>query len=293
MFENETKNCGNQTVGIESMRKTIRRIVFIVGFLICSFPFFSNLAKWSYQKDVIATYSKQVDTFDSQTQETLSLAREYNDILYQSHGKYISNWNESILSDESYENMLNITGNGMMGRIEIPKINVNLPIYHGTSADVLSIGVGHLQGTSLPVGGENTRTVLTGHRGSPSSKLFTRLDEMEVNDLIFVHILDETLAYQVIEIEVIRPEEAEKLEIIEGKDQLTLLTCTPYGINSHRLIITGERVSYTEKMDKTIESQGMSLRETIFTVVPFLLLAVGGILIVMEMINKKRERQVK
>ncbi len=271
------------------MNKKIRVVIFLIGFLICSFPFFSNLAKWQYQKDAIATYQKEVELVEDHVQNYLTMAYEYNEVLYQSYGKYISDWSESILSEESYHDILNITENGVIGSIEIPKINVDLPIYHGTGDDVLSIGIGHLQGTSFPVGGKNTRSVLTGHSGSPISKLFTRLDEMELNDLFFIRILDQILAYKVIEIDVIDPNDVKQLEIIEGKDLLTLLTCTPYGINSHRLIVTGERIEYTKEVYQTIEQERMSLRENIVTWLPFVLLAIGGMTFAIEFIAKKRK----
>ena len=164
-----------------------------------------------------------------------------------------------------------------MGSIEIPSININLPIYHGTSDEVLSAGVGHLNESSLPVGGINTRSVLTGHRGLPNSKLFTRLDELEIGDLFFIRVLNETLAYKVSDIEVIEPEDVSGLEIEAGKDLVSLITCTPYGLNTHRLVVTGERTEYEPAIYENIESKNMSIREYVFLAIPFVFLTIVAV----------------
>ena len=162
-----------------------------------------------------------------------------------------------------------------MGSIEIPKINVDIPIYHGTSEEVLASGVGLFQDSSLPVGGNNTRCILTGHRGLPNSKLFTRLDELEKEDLFFISTCGETLAYRITEIEVVEPEEAELLDILPEKDLCTLITCTPYGINTQRLVITGERVPYEKGEYDSIERKLPSFREAFFMVLPFIFMMAG------------------
>ena len=142
----------------------------------------------------------------------------------------------------NYSKLLNVTGNGIMGYISIPKLGVELPLYHGISAEVLNIACGHLEGTSLPVGGESTHCVLSAHRGLPHARLFTDLDKMELGDTFTLTVLDQTLTYQVDQIKVVRPDEVEDIRIIPGKDLCTLLTCTPYGINSHRLLVRGTRI---------------------------------------------------
>lgn len=161
-----------------------------------------------------------------------------------------------------------------MGSIEIPSININLPIYHGTSDEVLSAGVGHLNGSSLPIGGVNIKSILTAHRGLPSSKLFTRLDELVEGDLFFIRVLNETLAYKVNDIQVIDPEDVAGLEIEEGKDLVSLITCTPYGLNTHRLVVTGERTEYEPAIYENIESKNMSIREYVFLAIPFVFLTI-------------------
>lgn len=241
---------------------------------------------------MISTYESKVKHTDkAQINEQIQKAHNYNDMLFQTMGASVGDIDTDILSDESYENILNLSDNGIMGSIEIPKIGVDLPIYHGISDDVLSNGVGHLQNSSFPVGGENTRTVLTGHRGLPNAKLFTRLDELKKDDLFYIRVGNKTLAYQIYKIEIVKKEEApDVLGIEEGKDLATLITCTPYGINTHRLILTGKRVPYSEKKKDAIEPEMMSWRELLFTALPFLIVFM---LIVRFILNKRKERKLK
>lgn len=240
---------------------------------------------------MISTYESKVKHTDkAKINEQIQKAHNYNDMLFQTMGASVGDIDTDILSDESYENILNLTGKGIMGSIEIPKIGVDLPIYHGTSDDVLSNGVGHLQNSSFPVGGENTRTVLTGHRGLPNAKLFTRLDELKKDDLFYIRVGNKTLAYQIYKIEIVKKEEApDVLGIEEGKDLATLITCTPYGINTHRLILTGKRVPYSEKKKEAIEPEMMSWRELLFTALPFLIV----FMLIVRILNKRKERKLK
>lgn len=178
-----------------NIKRILSFLLFILGFIVCSYPLISSIVERQYQKDAVATYAKEVETIqEKDTRYYLEEANQYNSILYQSGSMLIEAQGADILSKESYNQILNISDTGVMGSIDIPKINVNLPIYHGISDEVLSVGVGHLEGSSLPVGGSNTRTILTGHRGLPNSKLFTRLDEIEKKDLFFIHVLGNTLA---------------------------------------------------------------------------------------------------
>lgn len=241
---------------------------------------------------MISTYESKVKHTDkAKINEQIQKAHNYNDMLFQTMGASVGDIDTDILSDESYKNILNLSDNGIMGSIEIPKIGVDLPIYHETSDDVLSNGVGHLQNSSFPVGGENTRTVLTGHRGLPNAKLFTRLDELKKDDLFYIRVGNKTLAYQIYRIEIVKKEEApDVLGIEEGKDLATLITCTPYGINTHRLILTGKRVPYSEKKKEAIEPEMMSWRELLFTALPFLIVFM---LIVRFILNKRKERKLK
>lgn len=267
-------------------QKILSIAIFVSGFLLCSYPLASSIVERQYQKDAVATYTKEVETSEKEdTQGWWDEANAYNSMLYQSGGMAAGEPEENLLSEESYRHMLDISGTGVMGSIEIPKINVSLPIYHGTSEEVLSTGAGHLEGSSLPVGGTNTRAVLTGHRGLPNSKLFTRLDELEAGDLFFLDVLDETLAYKIMEVEVIEPENTDALRIVPEKDLVTLVTCTPYGINSHRLIVTGERIGYEKEERDAIKGEMMSFRELFFACIPFLFL---GIAVISVIRNRKR-----
>lgn len=270
-------------------RKIIKVILFMIGLILCFYPLINGLIEQQYLKDAVATYKQELNSQKLDDVEvSLSEAREYNDKLYEAQKNIISSDTGSILSSEHYQNLLNVTGNEIMGSIEIPSLDITLPIYHGTKDEVLNVGAGHWEGSSLPVGGINTRTVITSHRGSPNSKLFTRLDEMEINDLFYLRVLNEVLAYKVIDIQVIYPDDTDTLNIVEGKDLATLLTCTPYGLNTHRLIITGERVPYMKEEYEAIEKKMMSLREIVFMCIPLIFTAIG-IRIVLKKIRKRKK----
>lgn len=268
-------------------RKWIQRLLFLTGFLLCCYPMMSGLFQGKKQEKVIKTYEELVDDQANQSiQEELTEAKVYNDVLFQSKGYLIENETIQILDTVHYKQLLNLSGSGMMGSIEIPKINAYLPIYHGVEEEILSSSIGHLEGSSLPIGGTNTRAVLTGHRGLPNAKLFTRLDEIEIGDLFYIHILDQTMAYQVAEIEVIEPEAVELLEIKPEKDLISLVTCTPYGINTHRLVVTGERVTFEQAQHDEIRPEIMSFRELFFIFVPFAFLGIG----VIGCVKKRKDR---
>jgi len=165
--------------------------------------------------------------------------------------------NADQTSSGAYHSILNIRGDGMMGYIRIPAISVKLPIYHGTGEDILEKGVGHLEQTSFPIGGESTHTVLSAHTGSPAAELFTNLDKLEKGDLFYLEVLGETLAYRVDQIKVVEPTDIDSLMIESSKDYATLVTCTPYGINSHRLLVRGERTEYIEEQDQNVAGQNI------------------------------------
>ena len=268
------------------------RFLYIVGVLLCAFPLLSSIYTGVEQNNMLSTYKSEVTATDTQTiKKQVELAHEYNEALFQISNSSVGDMSTDILSDESYNSILDITGKGIIGTIEIPKIDVNLPIYHGTDDDVLSNGIGHIQTSSFPVGGINTRTVVSGHRGLPNAKLFTRLDELVKNDLFYFKVGGETLAYKIYKIEVVKKDEApDVIGIEEGKDLATMITCTPYGINTHRLIITGKRVPYNPKKKKAIKPEVMSLREIAFTALPFVIVF---ILLVKHVLKKRKERKLK
>ena len=218
-------------------------LIFLVGLGFISYPTVSNLWNQAHQSRAIATYTEQVEKLDdSSNKEMLKAARKYNKELL----KKADHWKLSKKDKKKYESLLDVSGTGIMGYIEIPKIACSLPVYHGTDEGALQIAIGHLEGSSLPVGGKSSHCVLSGHRGLPSARLFTDLDQMEEGDTFILNILGHKLAYEVDQIKVVLPEKMSDLEIQEGKDLCTLVTCTPYGINTHRLLVRGYRVKYVE-----------------------------------------------
>ena len=271
----------------EKKGKKFRNLLFWAGFLICIFPVISNMVERQRQADAVATYRQTMEKEDEkEIEEKWRQANEYNEMLFQAKGGIVEEKEE-----KKYEELLNIHGTDIMGSLEIPKIQVELPIYHGTEDEVLSNGIGHLEGTSLPIGGENTHSVLTGHRGLPSSKLLVRLDEMKIGDLFFIHTYKEVMAYKVEDIMVVKPEDTAWMEIKGEKDLVSLVTCTPFGINSHRLIVTGRRVDYKEKEYIKIKPQFPSVREIIVTVFPILFVVSVGVIQIKNRIQTYRRQR--
>ena len=245
-------------------------IIFMTGLGIASYPFISNMVAQRHASQVVKDYETNVEEMDEEKIDAMKeAAKKYNEQL--SNVVSVDDENENNEQGESYADLLNIGES--LGYITIPKINVNLPIYNGTSQDVLSKGVGHMEQSSYPLGGESTHCVLTGHRGLPSAVLFTDLDKLEIGDEFYLHVLDEILAYKVDQIKIVEPNESGDLEIIDGKDYCTLVTCTPYAINSHRLLVRGERTEYKGEQDKQTKNQMQTgaLTKRIVDVWPWLL----------------------
>ena len=245
-------------------------IIFMTGLGIASYPFISNMVAQRHASQVVKDYETNVEEMDEEKIDAMKeAAKKYNEQL--SNVVSVDDENENNEQGESYADLLNIGES--LGYITIPKIDVNLPIYNGTSQDVLSKGVGHMEQSSYPLGGERTHCVLTGHRGLPSAVLFTDLDKLEIGDEFYLHVLDEILAYKVDQIKVVEPNESGDLEIIDGKDYCTLVTCTPYAINSHRLLVRGERTEYKGEQDKQTKNQMQTgaLTKRIVDVWPWLL----------------------
>ncbi len=217
--------------------------ILIVGILIVLYPSVSNYVNSKHQTRAIQGYETQLQQLSQADYDAFWEAAEaYNAALAARGGGYELSQEEL----DVYNSLLDPTGTGIMGHIEITDLGVDLPIYHGIDEAVLQIGVGHLPGSSLPVGGKSTHAVLSGHRGLPSSKLFTDLDKMAEGDLFLLHIMNKTLCYQVDQINIVLPEETGNLVLTKDKDYCTLITCTPYGVNTHRLLIRGKRIDYTE-----------------------------------------------
>ncbi len=224
--------------------------LFIVGLFFIFYPAASNYWNSLHQSKVIANHTEIVHNLNKEEYaEILEEAKKYNARLNK-----IDNFKVTREELEKYNNTLNISDDGIMGYIEIPKINVKLAIYHGTSDEVLQVAVGHMIGSSLPIGGESTHTILLGHRGLPSAKLFTNLDKMVEGDIFYLNYLDERIAYQVDKISIIEPDELDNIKIEDGKDYATLVTCTPYGINTHRLLVRGVRIEIAQTEIKTLKA---------------------------------------
>ena len=214
-------------------------LILLTGVSLLLYPTVSDYWNSFHQSQAIASYVEAVAEIDNTDYEKMwQEAVAYNEKLKENSGR----WTPTDEELEEYERLLNVSDTGIMGYIEIPKINVSLPIYHGTDEAILQIAIGHIPGSSLPVGGKGTHCVVSGHRGLPSAKLFTDLDQLEEGDLFMMRILDETLTYEVDQVRIVEPEELSDLEIDEDKDLCTLVTCTPYGINSHRILVRGHRV---------------------------------------------------
>ena len=231
----------------EKLLLIISIIFIILGVGIFLYPSISNYLAEKNHIDIIRNYDDLIVKIDEEKiNEEKEKAKIYNENLSGDpvHDPFVIGSGYAL--PENYKEVLNIAGDSVMGYVEIPKISVYLPIYHGTSDDVLEKGVGHIQNTSVPIGGKSTHSVLTGHTGLPNAELFTRLDELGIGDIFYIHVLDDVLTYKVFETKVILPDKIDELQILNGKDYITLVTCTPYGVNSHRLLVKAERVEYEE-----------------------------------------------
>ena len=259
-------------------------VVFVAGLSFLLYPTVSNLWNQAHQSRAIATYTEQVEKLDdSSNKEMLKAARKYNKELL----KKADHWKLSKKDKKKYESLLDVSGTGIMGYIEIPKIDCSLPVYHGTDEGALQIAIGHLEGSSLPVGGKSSHCVLSGHRGLPSARLFTDLDQMEEGDTFILNILGHKLAYEVDQIKVVLPEEMSDLEIQDGKDLCTLVTCTPYGINTHRLLVRGHRVKYVETKVQEQKEVSKSKKD----IRPVIAGAAAGVLVLFIIIFAVRRRR--
>lgn len=258
------------------IRRRGLRALFLTGFLLSVSPLAYHQIAERKQRDQIWEYQTAADRSWEETAARLNAARAYNRQLMQTEAAGINPRTGEKLRVDSYQEQLDLTGNGMMGSLEIPKIDAGLPIWHGTGEEALAQGVGHLQGTSLPVGGENTHCVLAGHRGLPGAKLLTRLDELEEGDCFFLRVCGQSLAYKVCAVTVVRPEDASLLAVQEGCDLVSIVTCTPYGLNTHRLIVTGERTGYEGAGSSAVQKAVPSGRELVLCITPFFLSALAA-----------------
>lgn len=261
-------------------------LILVIGLSLLLYPTVSNWWNNLHTTQAIANYDAIMANMpDEDYTHLFNAAMAYNEALRQIDFPLM--YHDEV---EGYKELLDITGNGIMGYISVPKIEVQLPIYHGTSEGVLQIAVGHVEGTSLPTGGDSTHTVLSAHRGLPSARLFTDLDKMEIGDTFVLNVIDRTLTYQVDQILIVEPHDVEALYVIEGEDHCTLITCTPYGINSHRLLVRGTRVENAKEVKVIRVTADASIIEPIL-VAPFVAAPILLVLFIGLMIPKPQKRR--
>ena len=262
-------------------------LILLAGLSLLLYPSVSDYWNSLHQTRAIATYAEEVANLNQdQYDEIWAAAESYNASLTDRGNAY-------LLSDaqkEEYQQLLNVSGLGVMGYIEIPEIDVSLPIYHGTEDSVLQVAVGHLEWTSLPVGGESTHCVLSGHRGLPSAKLFTNLDKLREGDTFLLRVLDETLTYEVDQILIVEPQDTAALEIVEGQDYCTLVTCTPYGINTHRLLVRGHRIDNIEEA-KTVRVTADAIQIEPLLVAPVVAIPILLLLLILLLLPKQPRKK--
>lgn len=274
------------------MRKNLSTIIliliFLVGLSVMLYPSVSDAVNRKHQSRAVAGYAEEVEQLsDADYQAYFDAADAYNRQLNTTPNAF---YKPDLVS--GYAQTLDISGTGIMGYITIPKISVELPIYHGTDEGVLQVAAGHLEGSSLPVGGAGTHAVISAHRGLPSAKLFTNLDQLEVGDTFTITVLDRVLTYEVDKISIVLPTETDELKIAEGKDYVTLMTCTPYGINTHRLLVRGRRVE-TPDQYKHLRVTAEALKIEPIIVAPIMALPMLLILLIGMLISTRKPKKTR
>ena len=274
------------------MRKNLSTIIliliFLVGLSVMLYPSVSDAVNRKHQSRAVAGYAEEVEQLsDADYQTYFDAADAYNRQLNTTPNAF---YKPDLVS--GYAQTLDISGTGIMGYITIPKISVELPIYHGTDEGVLQVAAGHLEGSSLPVGGAGTHAVISAHRGLPSAKLFTNLDQLEVGDTFTITVLDRVLTYEVDKISIVLPTETDELKIAEGKDYVTLMTCTPYGINTHRLLVRGHRVE-TPDQYKHIRVTAEALKIEPIIVAPVMALPMLLILLIGMLLSTRKRKKTR
>ena len=289
------------------MKRTVSGILFglmfLVGFGVLIYPTVSNQWNTYRQSKLITSYEEVVEEMEAEDfsaewelAENFNKTIEYNAIYGDAFGT-----EDTDLEDTEYWKILNVANDGVMGYLSIPKINVKLAIYHGSEEEVLQTGIGHINGTKLPIGGESTHCVLAAHRGLPSARLFTDIDQMQKGDMFYVHVLDETLAYSVDQIlDMVDKDDVDALEsalsIEEGKDHITLFTCTPYGVNSHRLLVRGSRVPYNGEEDVVVTAPEAVVQSIQNYYMIYLILGLAItflVIVIMKSVMKRGDRKGK
>lgn len=268
----------------------IAGIVFLTGLSLLLYPTVSNFWNSKHQTQAVADYSNRIEKMDDQEKEdAIAAAEQYNETLLSNSGRFTLT--EEELS--TYKSLLNADSTGMMGYIEIPEMRCKLAIYHTVDEAVLQVGVGHLEGSSLPVGGSGTHCVLSSHRGLPSAQLFTKLDRLKKGDIFTLHVYGKVLTYEVDQIAIVEPEDYGLLQIEEGQDLCTLLTCTPYGINTQRLLVRGHRIENRSGDDSRVTSDAAEVSSLTVAVCVAIPLLIISFLVVDLSIRRSRKKQKK
>ncbi len=276
----------------KSLRTALIVVFFVIGVCLLAYPWVSNWLEEQSRASVMGNYKEVVAQTPKQDLDAeMEKARTYEEHLHNGVARVVDPFDPSSVqaTDEEYESCLNLGGDGVMGEIAIPSINVHLPIYHGTADEGLQKGVGHLQGTSLPIGGESTHCVLAGHTGLPTTRIFDSLDQVQIGDIFTLSVLGETLAYRVCDIQVVLPDESDSLAVQEGRDLVTLVTCTPYGKNTHRLLVTGERceVPTDDSSVEQVATWHPSMQD-VSLFIAIAVLAVGAFAGVVSLVRRRR-----
>lgn len=250
-------------------------IILLVGLSLLLYPSISDYWNYYHQSRSIAKYTEAVaDLGETEKEQMHAAAVAYNEALQSNSNR----WSLSEEEYQEYEDILDVSGTGIMGYIEIPNLQEQIPIYHGIRSETLQVAVGHMEGSSLPIGGNGTHAVISGHRGLKSAKLFTDLDQLAEGDIFKLSVLGETLTYQIDQIHIVLPTELQDLQIEEDKDYCTLLTCTPYGVNTHRLLVRGHRIANENEAQMIIQDAAIvpPIQETVIVMIVLLLLYTGG-----------------
>ena len=254
-------------------------VIFLIGLSLLLYPTFSDYWNSMHQSRAIASYTEKMSEInDNDYQELLEAAKEYNEKI----AKKADRWTTSDEEKAEYNTLLNVGGTGIMGYVEIPSIAVSLPIYHGVDDTVLQIAIGHIEGSTLPVGGPGTHCAISGHRGLPAAKLFTNIDQLKEGDIFILYVLDEILTYEVDQIRIVEPNDLTELELVEGEDYCTMVTCTPYGINTHRLLVRGHRTETMKQNTVRVAADALQIDEILvasFLTIPMLLVMLVWLLI--------------
>lgn len=272
------------------MRKYISTIIlcitFITGLSLLLYPTVSNYWNAQHQTQAVVDYTERIEKMDdSEKLNEIGRAEDYNSMLIDNGRRFSPNKEEK----ENYNSILSVDDNGMMGYITVPELRLKLAIYHGVDESVLQVGIGHIEGSSLPVGGDSTHCVISGHRGLPSAKLFTDIDKLVVGDVFMLHVYDEMLTYEIDQILIVEPEDYSALAIEEGKDYCTLITCTPYGINTHRLLVRGHRAENKAIDGTRVTSDAIKVNKyLVIAGISILLLMMYYLLVLIVKLYKKK-----